>query len=404
MAKSASNAKDKSILVVGAGFVGLATAVFLATKGYRVTVHDKSPFVVESLAKGKLHFKEPTLQVKFRQVLRNGRLTVHFPEKEPYQTSDYIFIAIDSADQKSFKMKMEPFRKIASWIGEKPRRSTATVVMKSTNTLGFSEDFRALLNDTPHGSKAHLCVNPEFLREGLAYEDTEKPSRIAIGADSPAAANSLVQLYRTVYPKSMPLVKTDMRSAELIKLGANLYLAHRLAFVHELATYAELVGIDFETVRQGIGLDPRIGLNYFRPGLGFGGSCLPKDCHLINAGKLPNGYTFETAETALSVNDKVLDKLLSRLRDKLNSLKGKKIAVLGIAFKEELDDTRNSRAVILVQKLRRRRARTAVHDPMLPGIDRIVEGHIKLEAKLEDALSGAQAIIVGCAHNRTPNR
>ncbi len=394
------NASNKQILVVGAGFVGLATAVFLATKGYRVTVHDKNQFVVDSLNKGKLHFKEPRLQVEFKKVRAAGRITVTTPRKEPYQGADFIFIAIDSADQRTFRMKLEPFRRLADWIGSKRRSRAATVVMKSTNALGFAEQFRRMLNDTPYGAKVHLAVNPEFLREGLAFEDTAEPARLVIGANSKAASQPLIALYQEVYPRSLPLVRTDLRSAELIKLGANLYLAHRLAFVHELATYAELAGLQFDPIRQGIGLDPRIGLDYFKPGLGFGGSCLPKDCHLVNAGDLPAGFSFDVADTALTVNDKVLDLLASTLRDKLMSLKGRKIALLGIAFKEELDDTRNSRAVALAQTLKRRGAKPAVFDPMLPDVESIPDANITLEPTLDAALTNASAIIIGCAHKK----
>ena len=388
------------ILVVGAGYVGLATAVFLAAKGHTVTVSEKRPETVDLLRRGRLHFREAELARRLKDTVASKRLTVDVPEPEIYRQADIIYIAIDSADRNTWRMRLEPFEEMAGWIGAVPRKTPPTVVLKSTNRLGFADEFRALLDDTPHGKKAKLLVNPEFLREGFAFEDTAKPWRIVVGSQNRKDAARLLMVYRTIYPKSVEIVHTDYRSAELIKLAANVYLAYRLSYIHEIADFSRREGLDIEAIRRGIGLDPRIGLDYFNPGLGFGGSCLPKDCMLINSEETDKPFTFESALAAMTINDRLLTNLVELLKDRLGSLQGKKIAILGAAFKPDVDDTRNSRAVELAKLLKRRRAKVAVFDPYLAGRAVIPETKIELVPDLNTALKGASAVVIGAAHRR----
>lgn len=389
-----------SILVVGAGYVGLSTAVFLAEKGMRVTVIEKNPYTLQSLQRGRLHFHEPLLEKKLAQVVRKGRMQLNQPTKESYQRSPVIFIAIDSADPVSGKMRISTFERMANWIGQLKTKSAPTVVLKSTNVIGFAEKFQGLLNKTAYGRRVKLIVNPEFLREGYAFEDTSKPWRIVIGIDKKGAAVRLLRLYRAIYTSSVPVLVTDWKSAELIKLASNVYLSHRLAFIHEIADFARMEGLDIEAVKRGIGLDPRIGLDYFEPGLGFGGSCLPKDCQLINSHETGAKFEFKTARTALEINERVLDSLIQKLRGKLGRLKGKKIAILGAAFKPEVDDTRGSQAVKLARKLRKRGAKVTLFEPYLKRTTKLTEGNIPLEPGLEAALRNASVLIIGTAHGR----
>lgn len=389
-----------NILVVGAGYVGLATAVFLADNGFPTTVVEKNCPLVEQLRRGRLHFREQFLAERLRQVVSERTLSVGMPDKSLYQQADLIFIAIDSANRKTWQMRKNTFAEIAGWIGEIKRKAVPTVILKSTNVIGFAGEFRALLDATPHGKAVKLVVNPEFLREGNALEDTARPFRVVIGSRQKRDAARLVMLYREVYGKGVPIVHTDWKSAELIKLASNVYLAYRLSFIHEIADFARQEELDLESIRKGIGLDERIGLDYFDPGLGFGGSCLPKDCLLINSKESGNGFTFESAELAMRVNDRVLENLITLLRKKIGSLQGKKITVLGAAFKPDVDDTRDSRAVKLVQLLRAKRAKVAVYDPFLAGIETIPETEILLHPTIETALKGASAVVIGTGHKK----
>ncbi len=394
---------NDSILVVGAGFVGLATAAFLATKGLSVTVAEKNQFIVDSLRKGKLHFREPELAKRLKAAVGTGHLCVVLPSRDIYQKASIIIVAIDSADQQTWKMKLTAFERMAEWIGGARRKQPAVVLLKSTNILGFAGLFRGLLDQAAFGHEVQLVVNPEFLREGCAYEDTARPWRVVVGADDPKARRRVVRFYKKLLSASVPIIETDCASAELIKLGANLYLSHRLAFIHEIAEYAHLQSLDLAAIKQAIGLDPRIGTEYFEPGLGFGGSCLPKDCYLINSRESETGFTFHTAETALEINERVLTSIVTTLQSHLSSLKRKKIALLGAAFKPEADDTRGSRAVKLALKLRRRGATVAVYEPFLIHADQIVEGNLPLVHNLNEALTNAHVIVIGTAHRRFRN-
>lgn len=390
----------ESVLVVGAGFVGLATAVFLARKGCHVTVVEKSRPVVESLQKGRLHFHEPGLKKEMKAALKSGRLTIKTPGKSLYETSSLVIIAIDSADQISWKMKLTAFERIISWVGSVERKKPVQLVFKSTNVLGFADLVQNIVDKAPHGDKIKVIVNPEFLREGMAYEDTANPWRVVIGARDRTEAKSLAAFYGTLYPKEVPIIITDWRSAELIKLGSNLYLAHRLAFINEIAEYARGHELDIDLIRQGIGADPRIGSDYFDPGIGFGGSCLPKDCHLINSREAGNRHHFETAKTSLYINDLIIDGLIYRLRRQIGRLTGYKITLLGAAFKAESDDTRGSRAVALALNLKRRGAEVAIYEPFLKDSEKIVQGNLPLQHDLVAAVKGASAIVVGAAHRQ----
>ncbi|MFQ6008652.1 MAG: nucleotide sugar dehydrogenase, partial [Candidatus Zixiibacteriota bacterium] len=253
---------------------------------------------------------------------------------------------------------------------------------------------------TGRGNNVHLVVNPEFLREGFAYEDTAHPWRIIVGVNKKAAATSLIKLYRSVYAGSIPIIVTNWKSAELIKLASNVYLSHRLAFIHEIADFARQEGLDIDVIKKGIALDPRIGLGYFEPGLGFGGSCLPKDCQLINSREAITNFQFKTARTALEINERVLDILVERLHSKLGSLKGEKIAILGAAFKPEVDDTRNSQAVRLALKLKSKGGTVTLFDPYLTNLELRSQSNLSFASSLENAVQGASAFVIGTAHKQ----
>ncbi len=391
----------RSILVVGAGFVGLATATFLADNGHPVTVVEKNPYTTGSLRRGELHFLEPELQRHFREAIRKRRIEIAGPSPTVYRKADLIIIAIDSVDSRGWRMRLNTFARLAEWIADCPRRRICTVAIKSTNVLGFAEEFRRLLDVQAHGDRVRVAVNPEFLREGYAYEDTAKPWRVVIGAEDKQTERRLRRFYRDMYDDAVPIITCDMRSAELIKLASNLYLSHRLAFIHEIGLYAHKEGLDIDTIREAIGLDQRIGSDYFNPGLGFGGSCLPKDCNLVNSRELGQTFTFAAAQTALQVNRRVLEDVVAAIRDGLGrSLKGRTLALLGAAFKPETDDTRGSQAVALAMMLRRRGASIRVFEPYLKSSSRIVDAGLALESSLEQTLQGAHALIIGTPHRQ----
>lgn len=392
--------RDTSILVVGAGYVGLATAVHMAGKGFKVTVVEKNKDVVESLNKGRLHFREPALAKHLKDVMGRKLLSVTAPAASIYQAADFVFIAIDSVEQGRWRMKLKPFVQIAGWLGEVKRAVAPAVVMKSTNVVGFASQLRQLLDSTAYGKRIGLAVSPEFLREGRAFEDSSDPWRVVIGTNEKATAARVSKLYRKLYRPGTPIIVTDWESAEAAKLGSNVYLAHRLSFINEMAEYTRKAGLDLEAIRRIMTLDPRIGSTYFDPGLGFGGSCLPKDCHLISSLGGKNGFPFLTAVTALAINELLLDRLVLRLRDRLGNLKDRKIALYGAAFKPETDDTRGSRALQLARKLQRQKASVSIYDPYLDSLPGRLDTGIRIASSPDAALKGASALVIGTAHRR----
>lgn len=388
------------IMVIGAGYVGLASAVFLAVKGFQVTVADNNIEIVSALKKGKLHFRETLLANKLKSVRKSNRLIISLPDKGLYQKAEIIFIAIDSADQLYWRMKLGSFKKIAQWVGEIKYKKPPLIILKSTNIIGFAEQFRTLLDKTPFGKDIKLVVNPEFLREGFAFEDTSKPWRIIVGADKISDAKRLLDIYKNIYSSKIPIIKTDCKSAELIKLASNVYLAHRLAFIHEIADFARLENLDIASIRNGIGLDQRIGLDYFNPGLGFGGSCLPKDCILINSSESKHRFTFESAVGAMAVNEKIIKYLCDNIKKRIGTLKGQKITILGATFKADIDDTRGSRGVVLAQALKRRGAKVIVYDPYLGKENKSINEKLTIEPDLNTAVKGSSLIIIGTPHKK----
>ncbi|MDH4158452.1 MAG: nucleotide sugar dehydrogenase, partial [candidate division Zixibacteria bacterium] len=328
-----------------------------------------------------------------------GKLIIEKPAREFYQAAEYVFVAIDSADRQTWRMNLRPFRQIARWLGsEKPRRRRI-VVMKSTNILGSAEKFDQLLKKTPYGEYIDVAVSPEFLREGHAWEDTADPWRIVVGAESKQAVAKLARLYRSVYRKSIPIITDGWKTAELIKLASNLYLAHRLAYINEVAEFARMEGMDVDLVKSGISRDPRIGGGYFEPGLGFAGACLPKDCRFINVSYNKKHFKFHTAETALKINELVVDGVVGRIRKRLGGLRGKKVALLGTAFKPETDDTRESQALKLAARLRRMGAKVAAYDPLVRPVEGKAGGKLDYAETAEDAVRGASIVVIGTAHD-----
>ena len=391
---------DRSnILVVGAGYVGLATAVFLSHKRLQVTVVEKNASIVKSLSRGELHFAELVMAKHLQKAVKRGDLIASQPDPTLYQKADMIFIAIDSANRSTWKMNHSVFKQIAEWIGSTPRKKKATVILKSTNTIGFADNFAKFVDKTPYGHQVRVVVNPEFLREGFAFEDTRNPWRLVIGRRERGDATALRKLYNSIYPARIPVIETDLRSAELIKLASNTYLANRLAFIHEIADFTRSESLDLDAIQKGIGLDPRIGEEYFTPGLGFGGACLPKDCRLINSKETSTSFMFKSAQSAMAINDRLLKNLVESIQKHIRSLKKKKIAILGVAFKPEVDDTRGSRAVDLANMLRKAGADVSCYDPYLASHDHIPGTKLKLSQSIEEASLGADLVIIGCAHH-----
>lgn len=404
----------KQVVVVGAGYVGLTTGAVLAYLGHRVKVLDVDPARVEDLKRGKLPFFEPHLQELIS--LSQARLAFTSQYEEAIPTAEVVFIAVGTPSGPDGAPDLSQVRSAALGIGRHLGEGFTVVVNKSTVPVGSGNYVEALVRRAfweAHGQepRAYAVVsNPEFLREGQAVYDSLYPDRIVVGAEDKRALEVMRELYEPILEQSfapppflprpermgaVPFITTDLASAELIKYGANAFLAMKISFINELAALAERVGADIREVARGIGLDSRIGPRFLQAGLGWGGSCFPKDTLALVAMGEEYGIPMPLVRAAREVNflqrQRVVDKLLGELK----TLKGRTIALLGLAFKSLTDDLRESPALELAVLLLGRGAFVRAHDPMaLTRAQREVSLPLEYAKTPEDLLRGVDAVVL----------
>lgn len=335
------------IAVAGMGYVGLVASACFASKGHTVTCYDIDPHKIALLQKGVVPFYEEGLEPLLQKGLQQGKL--HFtPNKHDLLTAPLCFLAI-------------PAPHLEEEILDYARQAKAplTLAIKSTTAIGFMKKMEAILQDSPHITLLH---NPEFLREGSAIQDFLFPARIVIGTKQDPKNALLEELYSAF--TSAPILWMDYASAEMVKCASNAMLACRVSFINEIAQLCSLSGADIHSVALGIGSDPRIGKEYLEPGIGFGGSCLPKDLALLQDFSPQEQSPLLHAISA--VNNQQIARFLQAMQKHfapLGGLKGKKIALLGVSFKPGTDDTRNSPALALLKLLLQEGAEVPLYDP-----------------------------------------
>jgi UDPglucose 6-dehydrogenase len=403
------------VTVMGTGYVGLTTAVSLAYLGHEVVGVDVDEKKVHALRRGEPHFWEPHL--KELMSLASSRLAFSTLTEEAFSQSQVIFIAVGTPPSIDGSPDLSQVRNAAEFIGQHLGKGFTVVVNKSTVPVGSGNYVEALIRRAfreAHGGEpvGRLAVasNPEFLREGRALYDSFYPDRIVVGTEDRQAIEILHELYEPILEQSftppsflprpermgaVPFITTDMASAELVKYGANAFLALKVSFINELARLAEKVGADIREVARGIGLDSRIGTRFLQAGLGWGGSCFPKDTAALLSMGQEYGLRLPITEAAREVNyiqrAWVVDKLLGELK----TLKGKSIALLGLAFKPYTDDLRESPALDLARLLLERGAFVRAHDPVaLSRARREVILPIEYSEDPNTLLAGADAVIL----------
>jgi UDPglucose 6-dehydrogenase len=403
------------VAVIGAGYVGLTTALSLAYVGHEVVGVDLDTDKVARLNRGELPFYEPHAREMLALVRERLRFTARYEEAVPQ--AEVIFIAVGTPSLPDGAPDLSQVRSAAQAIGRHLGEGFTVVVNKSTVPVGSSNYVEALVRrafQEAHGGEpdGRLAVasNPEFLREGQALYDSLYPDRIVVGAEDRRAIEVLRELYEPILEQSfapppflprpermgaVPFLTTDLASAELIKYGANAFLALKISFINELARLAEKVGADIREVARGIGLDHRIGPRFLQAGLGWGGSCFPKDTAALLAMGREYGLSLGITEAARKVNEDqrrwAVDKLLAELK----TLKGRTIALLGLAFKANTDDLRESPALELARLLLNRGAFLRAHDPVaLPRARKEVSLPLEYAETPEEALRGADAVVL----------
>ncbi|MGQ9588605.1 MAG: UDP-glucose dehydrogenase family protein, partial [Thermoplasmata archaeon] len=329
------------ISVIGAGYVGLATGVMFGKLGHRVTCADVDKSRVKSVNSGHLPFYEPPLERELSKLVKRGVLTATGDVVGAVAGSKFAFICVQTPSMPSGRIDIRPV-KVASRSVAKALRATdgyMIVVMKSTVVPSTTDLVVRPILESCSGKVAGkdfgLCMNPEFLQEGSALRDSLEPSRIVIGSLDKRSGDMLVRLYA---PIKVPKIRTDLRSAEMIKYASNSFLATKISYANEIANMCVRFGMDSEKVLEAVGMDPRIGALFLKPGLGFGGSCLPKDVRALKDRARRSGYCTRLLAAVQAINEQQPIEGVRLLESAVGSLDGKRVAVLGLAFKGGVDD------------------------------------------------------------------
>ena len=352
-----------NIAVIGAGYVGVVTATCFAEFGIDVICVDRDDNKLELLQKAIPPFFEPGLEELMRKNMNEGRLYFTSNIEEAVKKSDVIFIAVGTPSMDDGSADLSFVDSVAEIIGEN-LNGYKVIVTKSTVPVGTGERIRRIILEKGNTQDTFDIVsNPEFLREGSAIEDFMRPNRIVIGSDSEKAINIVKELYRPLYLIETPFVITDIETSEMIKYASNAFLATKISFINEIANLCERVGANVHVVAKAMGLDKRIGPKFLHPGPGFGGSCFPKDTKaLIQIGER-HGCEMKIVKSIVEVNSTQREKMIEKIDHALRGIDGKTIGILGLSFKPNTNDIRESPAIHIARRLVEKNAHLRVFDP-----------------------------------------
>jgi UDPglucose 6-dehydrogenase len=352
-----------NICVVGTGYVGLVTGACFSEFGLRVVCVDKDEAKIQALKNGVIPIYELGLEELVKKNLREGRLTFSTDLGWAVENSLVILIAVGTPSREDGSADLSYVEAVAQDIAQH-LNGYRVIVTKSTVPVGTGERLREIIGGV-RKEKVDFDVvsNPEFLREGSAIEDFMRPNRVVIGAESPQAIAIMKDLYRPLYLIETPFIITSIPTAEMIKYASNAYLATKISFINEVANLCELMGADVHQVARGMGLDGRIGSKFLHPGPGFGGSCFPKDAYAIRNLARKKGYDFEIIDAVLRVNVRQQMLMVEKITKMIGDLNGKTIGMLGLAFKPNTNDTRDSPAIAIIKGLLQSGARVRAYDP-----------------------------------------
>jgi len=352
-----------NIAVIGTGYVGLVTGACFAEFGVHVTCVDIEKEKIAALQKGQIPIYEPGLSELVKKNMTGGRLRFTTDIGSAIKEGLGVFIAVGTPPRGDGSADLANVEAVAETIARN-LNSYKVIVTKSTVPVGTGERLRKIIaNNLKEKVDFDLVSNPEFLREGSAIEDFMRPNRVVIGAGSPQALAIMKELYRPLYLIETPFVETDVETAELIKYASNAFLATKISFINEIANLCEKVGADVHLVAKGMGLDGRIGPKFLHPGPGYGGSCLPKDTMALAQIAKENGCEFELLKSVIRVNTKQRFVMIEKIRHAMGQLEGKTLGVLGLAFKPNTDDIRESPAIEIIQELIKAGAKIRTFDP-----------------------------------------
>ena len=381
------------ISVIGTGYVGLVAGACLAETGNDVTCADVDGGKIEGLKCNVLPIYEPGLEPLVERNQQQGRLSFTTDVAAAIGSAEVVFIAVGTPPDEDGSADLRHVLAVAEQIGRHMRRELV-VVTKSTVPVGTAARVAACV--AQHARLPfHMCSNPEFLKEGAAVDDFMKPDRVVLGVDSDHARSVMAELYAPFVRTGKPIIFMDIPSAEMTKYAANAMLATRISFMNEIANLCERVGANVDLVRKGIGSDERIGPSFLFPGPGYGGSCFPKDVKALVRTAADAGVPLEVLEAVEEANERQKHRLYEKLERALGDLRGRRVAVWGLAFKPQTDDMREAPALTLIERLLAVGATVVAHDPAaMHEAKRRLDGRIEYADNNYDALAGADALVV----------
>lgn len=380
------------IAVIGTGYVGLVTGVSLSEIGHVVTCIDIDPKKVETLNQGIPTIYEPGLKELMKKNMEEKRLTFTSSHRDGLSEADVIYIAVGTPQREDGSANLDYVEQAARDIASNLSHDLI-VVIKSTVPIGTNIHIKRLINkECGSNHSVKIASNPEFLREGSAVNDTFHGDRIVIGTEDEETANVLEEINK---PFGMPILKTDIASSEMIKYASNAFLATKISFINEIANICEALGANVDKVAKGMGFDHRIGPQFLRAGIGYGGSCFPKDTNALVQLAGNHHHEFHLLKSVIEVNNNQQILLIDKILERFGNLNGKRIAVLGLAFKPDTDDLRESPALVMIPSLSRLGADIIAYDPIaVNNAKKQIHVNIQYTEVLHDALRDADCAVI----------
>ncbi len=387
-----------NIAVIGTGYVGLVTGAGLADFGNDVICVDIDEAKISALQRGEIPIYEPGLETIVERNVKEGRLRFTTDLPGAIRASRAIFIAVGTPQGNDGSADLSYVEDVAQTIA-KYMDGPTMVVTKSTVPTGTGRMIERILEEAGHGHDAKVVSNPEFLREGSAIEDFMSPDRVVIGARDEESIELMKEIYAPLHSLEIPFVITNIESSELIKYASNGFLATKISFINEIAVLCEAWGANVQHVARGMGLDSRIGPKFLQTGPGYGGSCFPKDTAALGDIARRCGHRFRIIESVIEVNDLIKERMVDKVNEAVGDLKGSEIGVLGLAFKPETDDMRESPSIPLIRGLQERGANVRAYDPEAMQRASEMFEHVRFCSDAYETADGCDALVIATEWN-----
>ena len=389
-----------NICVIGTGYVGLVTGACLAEFGMTLTCVDNVVEKIDLLKQGKSPIYEPGLEDLLKKNMKDGRLRFSTNLREGVASSLVVFIAVGTPSGKDGSADLGAVEHVAKEIAQ-CMDGYKVVVVKSTVPVGTCRRLKKLIRENQvRPTPFDIVSNPEFQREGSAIEDFMRPDRVTIGAESEQAVAIMKDIYNALYLLETPFVITSLETAEMIKYAANAFLATKVTFINEIANLCEAAGADVHHVARAMGLDGRIGKKFLHPGPGYGGSCFPKDTRALLRIARERGYPFKVLDSVIEVNEQQKERMVKKISEKVGDLRGKTIGMLGLSFKPNTDDIRESSAIAIIEGLMAQGAKVKAFDPAAMAEARAVLPQVEYVEDAYTVAKGSDALVLATEWNQ----